>query len=123
MLTLSDDQSVLNGRKKLLHGNWLFKERKRTEADSLHCILDCAMAAHHHDWTMQQLALSPFFEQRNTVCVGHPDIQQNKVIPILQNEYTGSLCTVGCVNGVTFIGQDVREHFSDTKFVIDNKNL
>ena len=30
---------------------------------------------------------------------------------------------VGCVDGMAFISENVREHFSDTKFVIDDKDF
>ena len=123
VLALPHDQSVLHRREQLLHGNGLFEERQRAESDGFDSVFDGAVTAHHDDGAVQQSALSPFLEQGDAVRVGHPDIQQNQVVLVLQHKNAGRFCAVGCVDGMAFISENVREHFSDTKFVIDDKDF
>ena len=74
------------------------------------------------DYAVTDKSLS-LLEQSDAVCIWHPNVQQNQVVLILQHKDASRFGAVGCVDGMAFISENVREHFSDTKFVIDDKDF
>src|SRR3546814_8266135 len=67
------------GFKQLLKGNGFFKKIDGADTGSLDCGVDRGMPAHHDDRHIKQTLRAPFFQQTDTVGVGHPDIKQHQV--------------------------------------------
>jgi hypothetical protein len=81
------------------------------------------VAAHHDDGHGQEAASGPLLEQRDTVGVRHPDVQQHQIVHI-GNARAAGLGRVFCeVHAVPLVVQDLRQKVSNAELIVDHKNV
>jgi hypothetical protein len=114
-------QRLLDGTQQLGERNGLLEEIDGAEARGFHSRVDRAVARHHDHGTAGAV-LGPFFEQRDAVGVGHPNVEQNE-IELALFASGARLFSVGCGRHlVAFFAQDLFDQSSNVGFVVDDQN-
>ena len=116
-------QRALHGIQQPLQSDRLFEEVERPDAGGLDCGFDGAVTRHHDHRHGELPACSPFLEQRNTVGIRHPDVEQDEVRAGALAQPARIACALGHHHLVSFVGQDLRQQFPDSDFVVDDQNL
>ena len=80
------------------------------------------MPTHHDDRHIEQACTCPFFEQGDTVGVGHPDVEQNQIGPGFQAGRSGLRRVFSQFNLMTFVVQNLEQKVPNAKLVIDHQN-
>ncbi|MPM34847.1 hypothetical protein SDC9_81437 [bioreactor metagenome] len=116
-------QALLHCLEQFLHGDGLFEERECADACGFDGRVDGGVAAHHDDGHGEHAGCGPFLEQRDTVGVGHPDVEQHQIVDVI-------LTSVACLGGVLcevyavpLVVQDFRQQVPDTQFVVNHQNV
>ena len=115
-------ERLLHGGQQLLQADRLFQEIEGAETRRLDGRVDGAVTGHHDHRHVQVTAGMPFLEQRNTVGVRHPDVEQDQVRAQLLTYAAGGAGVLGEADIVALVDEDFGKQFADADFVINDQN-
>ena len=81
------------------------------------------MTRHDHDGTLQVAAFRPFTQQRDAVGIGHPDVEQDQIEPLIRTSGTRLFRISGSCDVIPFITENFLNQSPDIGLVIDNQNM
>ena len=76
------------------------------------------MATHHDDGHGEQTGRAPLLEQRDTIGVWHPDVQQHQIVGSRGPRGAGLGGVLGEVDVVPLVVQDFLQQVSDAELII-----
>src|SRR6185369_13959123 len=114
-------QRALDGAQQLGERQRLLDEIEGTEPRRFDGGLDRTMTRHHHDGAGRAVRLRPLAQQRDAVCVGHPDVQQHEVGVVLRADRARLGSVRGNVYFIAFVREDLLQEPADFGFIVDDK--
>src|SRR5262249_40606374 len=108
---------------ELLQSDGLLEEVEGADLRGLDRGLDRAVARHHHDGHRELPGSRPLAQERDAVCIGHPDVEQDerRLLPRAKGACFGRV--LGDGNTVALVLQDFGEEFADADFVVDDQDV
>ena len=114
---------LVDGIDQLGQRHRFFQEVGRAEPGGLDGGIDGAMAGHHHHRHGELAAARPFLEQGHAVGVGHPDVEQDQIRAPMRTEGARRLGIFRQVHVIAFVGEDLRQQFTNAHFVVHDENM
>jgi hypothetical protein len=110
-------------RQEFLQTNRLFQKVERADLGRFNRRFDGAVTGHDDHRHCQLSIRRPFAQQRHTVGVGHPDVEQDEG-RLRSRAIVAGLARIFChADLVAFVSQNFRQQVTDTDFVIDYQDF
>ena len=120
---VSARQPLLHGLEQFLQRNRLFEKIQGADARCFDGRIDGGMPRHHDDRHGQQAIPLPLLEQRDTVGVRHPDVQQHQI----RGSFGARLARLAGIlrrdYRMSFIAQNFQEQLADAHFIINYQDI
>jgi hypothetical protein len=111
----------LDGPQQLRERDGLLDEVHGAETRGFDGRVDGAVAGHHDD-RARRPAFGPLSQQRDSVRIGHPDVEQDKIEVLPLAGAARFLRVGGRRHVVAFLAQDLIDEGPDVGLVVDNQN-
>ena len=98
---------------------WLLDKVERAKARRLDRGIDSAVTRHDDDWTIHVTTLRPFTQQRDAICIRHPDIEQYEVKLAVRPRRARFSSVRGNRHAVSFVCEDFLYQRANVCFVVN----
>ena len=93
------------------------------ESCRFHCGFDRAVTGHHDDRSAERTAFGPLLQQRDSISIRHPDIEEDQIRAPDPTRVAGLGRILGDGHLESFVLQDLLEEDADIRLVVDHQDL